>query len=246
MVEVGQEQNCSDFDVNGKCDVIDFFPLKFRLGEALRHYLRNNPDAYLTLVGDSVDGVVWSFGGEESVEAFYDATGQCYGTSGNRKAEDAEVETLLRVAGYGGCDFPSALSERLTDEAGDEGIVFFVEGGLLNATPADLSVVVRKPRVLLPEEVVCTVAKVPVQTLRVTDFYETLNIRDEEAKRQTAALDLLGDDAPTVYFVHGYAVSASGAEDWFTRGRGLVHSHLQTIVAIGHERAVLRRDLAGR
>lgn len=65
-------------------------------------------------------------------------------------------------------------------------------------------------------EAEAVVAEVPVQTQRVTDFFETLNIRGEEPIQTEAALGALGDDVPTAYFVHGYAVSAEDAEDWFT------------------------------
>ena len=187
--------------VNGKSDVEDFFPVAVRLGESVRYYLAQHPEAKLALRTPSESlNCVWAFGATPS--SFYTLTEGGYGVDGKAKAEAAPTSELVA----GGVPFPDILRERLAQTK--ETAHFLVEGRV-PGTEQGLELMLQESSWTTP------LARCSVQVSNVRDFYSVLDLREQTSGPTLTEIAPAPDLRGTVLFVHGYRVDRESALDWF-------------------------------
>ena len=208
--------------VDGKSDLEDFFPVRFRLGAALRTFVENHAGAEVRVAarkagaaeGDDYLHVLWCGGGMDEVERFHEpGEGEaCYGPKLDEACWEATVAMLVDYPLEDTRRMPPQLVARLCAgdasetplfvEACDEGdltlAVTLFDGGMKGLDDGGKELTTCRFESRLPE-----------------DRYATLNLREEVAETRPSPATTAANGETTVYFVHGYNVSEEEAAEWF-------------------------------
>ncbi|HEY5745854.1 MAG TPA: alpha/beta fold hydrolase, partial [Chryseolinea sp.] len=206
----GRRKNSSDPVVNGRCDLVDFFPLFFDVKALLQAFPPSSSTQYKLKHEDNGFGFVYSDLTPEQADDFCvgDATAG-YGSNFTQPAKDA---TITKVSSSGVVLDPSFL-QKITDSG--KGTLLFEAS---KETDKPLVLEVTKGSEKLAE------LKFFVKVRGVEKMYRWINLRDVPGVGGSAwrATNLSPPDnypdaltnEKNFFFIHGYSVREQQARGW--------------------------------
>jgi pimeloyl-ACP methyl ester carboxylesterase len=201
--------DCSDLVVNGRTDLLDFFPIQFDLRNLLTT-LPKEKFKYRLSHEDNAVNIVWT--DVASIHSFYTVDDDGHGMAGPALDSYPYYATVTPITSNG-----AFIPETVLTAFNQNTCYAFLEGRTTTTKPLKLEII--------PKDEPNTVAytfNLPLSISDVSDMFRVLNLRkleNDKILEHSRLTDPVNyPDAETngkyLFFIHGYNVSETNANGW--------------------------------
>lgn len=198
--------NCDDAKVNGRCDLVDFFPLWLDLRDVLTNLPPSSSVEYRISQADGALRAVYTDLTREEAGSFLTTDGNSYGPSFNQGSHEADTFKITSS----GVPLSVAFLEKIAADR-TRGILM-LEGVASTKSPLVLEVMVNGVKVGRKE--------LPLSVDGVEKMYRHVNLRPDGDGHPTATgepsnnPDVHASNEKNVFFLHGFNVNGEAARGW--------------------------------
>ena len=203
---VSEKPNCEDKKVNGKTDLLDFFPMWLDAHEMFKLFKKEGANLTLVMMFNGL-GIVGTKLQTNSAGDFL--TQSCFTADGAKELCEADVD-VSGVTDFSG--MPKFIENVVADpQAG----ILMTEGNGGGMLVLMLFKECKVKGETVNKAILHSVT--PISTRDVRDFYSVVSLyggKAEEVQKRKEELDDLFCDEKTVFSLHGFKVDAPHAEGW--------------------------------